>query len=1797
MNELLSKSLANYLIKKIKASSESLQIKISGSQYSADVLIKALNNVYYSSQNSKCLLKIKIASQLFKSWSDDEQKKVRDEHCDWIDETGNLTSYRNEVASSSSGEKIALLIVGYDFVDDQSSLAHFIDANLDVIYKYEMKESFKSWIGEMDKQALDLMKAVYKFSDLKTIDSFLRNIEFNDSNKVFGEIGSNLYKLGLPCYIVGKGDEAKCLKEGINIINGSFAEEKTNVNRATKAVDALEESIRKALKDNVKPKNSNAQELINIKEYYPGYDNVLEYIEDCKKLLDPDCSDSVRDKIRKTDCYSLVELVFKKKEKKESTKTKEEIVTGLPYEAILSALWTALTSQIAESNKITSVRIVPNKFFHNLDLSENDVPNTGDISFVYNSLILPLFGGISKILETDVFSLLNEDDRPFENTEFSFNFDEDYWILDNVRHTNSIPFCTFNIIVKSISDDSDEEQEEVYGFKYEYRNESPVMYTLDLINNVREDLNQFSGSLPVVYFDKYSEIFDKADEEIGLFFSSEVGKKTAFRLFDLSKLIDMDSEFRGDIDLLFSDFYSYCKAFEDGFYHAIDVASSSFRNNYMNLLDRLSVISNSDSRYSSLKSVFIKSFWIVNPPKYNENEFDVMTSNHFGSGIITLLHPAMIDMVVAQTSYLSSTFVNTFWEFIDDPSSDEKNADDMFEKVIGFAKLVNPIPCMLDGDRKVKENRGSDLLYLFGSAEKEEKTRPASILCRYDDDIPSSSIKKASQHSSLICNLLTDYYEAYMMSKYSIRISVFLASDVQPIMAGLISFFKSVNKKKNEQKKDDKKNKPCDCNYYAEIYFYTTLQNEVNTNRWISTVNDFLLEEMQKESSDFSNIHISFFCKLADDSDRYVNSLNCDSDVILIYETPECVDGTVNWSEVKKIESSNYGMKFPLALKLLPRKKSANGSDDSCRRRSLLSNRQFSMYSKYLNYLYSMQNKIDEKNDVVLEEEVDFSSWSKLFEKCIDSSERVIAIGNNIDRNLISTICKDSAIIGSGTGLCANADLNYVVASKITSEEALRERLSLKFANTFNLNANVQRVVFNNLMEASDRMTGLSLIKTLSNKSLACHDFFGYSMIRHLLKSEEDCFADVLVSLDSYMHWFKAKSNRADLLWIRAKLIDTEDAPKFSFKFSVVESKLGNDVVNNLLDHAADQADDTCIYLKERFRREEDRYDSKYWWMQLHRILASNSVIGTTYNENVIKDAFENLSYGQFEVVSFDRYVIAFETSNCYGKEEAKLFTSKKRNVPELVITPVGVEHFMSSQNSPKLSDLFEMISSINESVKSDVDEDTSVKSTSNVIKSRERNKDTLITIESEEVDTMPMAANPVNDLMDSSPSAEEEIISNDGTDVSVLDDTDSIDTVKYDLNKCDPEPDVDLELDSNILPAGVGLYANSDAKIHLGRDIFGNSCDWLFGSDYKKMENKHMLVIGGSGSGKSYAIKCILYELAKIHQHSMIIDYTGGFTNSTLREESEMVGDSSLYKYTRPQYVVKRKPLPLNPFAMYKSEEDDEDGNTESTMDVAIRVVDIINHSYHFGAVQKGALMNLVDDKLKEFGSDFNMDQFGEMLKDPEVVKQYKNLASVASKLIPLYRTNIFANDINDQSFWPSIFNSDGSEKAVSVLQFSSVPDIVAYTCVDFLLWDLFNFCKYSKSRESTPHVIVLDEFQNLCLSSGSPVRKYLQEGRKYGLNLILATQTLSNIKASDGPDAVASLFNAANLLIFKPTAPDMKYVAAMLNSKDKSHTVDEWTDILSSLTKGECISITLDDETQTFVSRKIKITSMEER
>ena len=164
-----------------------------------------------------------------------------------------------------------------------------------------------------------------------------------------------------------------------------------------------------------------------------------------------------------------------------------------------------------------------------------------------------------------------------------------------------------------------------------------------------------------------------------------------------------------------------------------------------------------------------------------------------------------------------------------------------------------------------------------------------------------------------------------------------------------------------------------------------------------------------------------------------------------------------------------------------------------------------------------------------------------------------------------------------------------------------------------------------------------------------------------------------------------------------------------------------------------------------------------------------------------------------------------------------------------------------------------------------------------------------------------------------------------------------------------------------------------------------------------------------------------------------------------------------------------------------------------------------------------------------------------------------------------------------------------------MNVLQLTRLPKHLQRIATELILWDLYDFAT-SSGRKDTPLPVVLDEIQNLDHRLDAPLGKYLTEGRKFGISLILATQTLSNLKT----DKRDRLFQASHKLFFRPAETEVKEYARILD-QSSAESAEIWISRLNRLNKGECYSLgpAVRPGTEVLENRafKIKIAAFEER
>lgn len=355
------------------------------------------------------------------------------------------------------------------------------------------------------------------------------------------------------------------------------------------------------------------------------------------------------------------------------------------------------------------------------------------------------------------------------------------------------------------------------------------------------------------------------------------------------------------------------------------------------------------------------------------------------------------------------------------------------------------------------------------------------------------------------------------------------------------------------------------------------------------------------------------------------------------------------------------------------------------------------------------------------------------------------------------------------------------------------------------------------------------------------------------------------------------------------------------------------------------------------------------------------------------------------------------------------------------------------------------------------------------------------------------------------------------------------------------------LESDSNTT-----IKSLEDVRVLIGKDNYNHSVYWEFGN--KALANRHVLITGTSGQGKTYSIQAMLYELAKNNISTVIFDYTEGFMLQQLEKPfKEYLGERI------KQHIVYSTGVPINPFQRQQIELAGQ-MIMEKESDVAARLADIFSHVYDFGDQQYSAIFEAVYNGMVGYGSGMNMELFKEELEN--IADHNKTAKSVLSKMLPFFHTVEFSLDSNFS--WGDILYADDAK--VNIIQLTMFTQEMKIIITEMMLWDAWHYTKKFGTKDK-PFVVVLDEAQNLSHAIKSPSAAILTEGRKFGWSAWFATQSLGVLKNEE----IVRLLQASLKLYFKPTNNEIVKTAKQIDATGE----EDWVSEVQKLKKGQCIVV----------------------
>ena len=312
---------------------------------------------------------------------------------------------------------------------------------------------------------------------------------------------------------------------------------------------------------------------------------------------------------------------------------------------------------------------------------------------------------------------------------------------------------------------------------------------------------------------------------------------------------------------------------------------------------------------------------------------------------------------------------------------------------------------------------------------------------------------------------------------------------------------------------------------------------------------------------------------------------------------------------------------------------------------------------------------------------------------------------------------------------------------------------------------------------------------------------------------------------------------------------------------------------------------------------------------------------------------------------------------------------------------------------------------------------------------------------------------------------------------------------------------------------------------------------------DTENTLNGSIAIVGASGCGKSVELQRIACENVLNGQTVLVISQHGTMAEDQIFEYYKEVFD----KYRTDVYATDEG-VPCSLFRPIRYC----DGKSESVEEMVGALADVLSRALKLGKRQKSvlntALMNVYDENLYQC----------EGLSSLELVlKQMdtKNSLDLLELLKPILRKNIFKDG--------ELVN-EGRLNIVHLERMDLTTQEIVMEILLSYIWRLANADQFKRQ----PICVFLDESQNIASGAKSPLALMLSEGRKMGVNIVLATQLISN----NTQNAVQQRPTQVGLMLFfKPALSQINSTARLISSKDDG----TWTRRLRTLKVGEFVAV----------------------
>ncbi len=1318
--------------------------------------------------------------------------------------------------------------------------------------------------------------------------------------------------------------------------------------------------------------------------------------------------------------------------------------------------------------------------------------------------------------------------------------------------------------------------------------------------------------LPVFHLPYYRELLLSRDEEETAYvldsaLKADVGYDSFATFLFTDKWRHADSAAPlaraiEDVDRRFREFLD--DAVANGLHAAVGGRGIPFVNAYRKAVGDYTESDPAAAGANKAAAMLLRAFLFVDERTPGDDAWK--TADFEPSALVTVLHPGLLEMLQAQWVFLFEAF---FYAATEAYRSDAENPFregrwTYYEDLAGLKYPLTGLPVRQGGAFELSSN-GTGLLFRIGSLPATDATVSTRFLTKVDDgdddgeEIAAGNLFRETSESRLLRDRLEDYSRMHPESADGLSVAVYRNEDVQPILSGIDAFLRSLPERD-----------PASGPFALRLVVFSESSDTNVVSRWLSAWQDYI-ESDDGEDAPYPGCRIAVSHRLVAPDNGGCEAFarvireEVDADVFVLYNFIRPDGNGCRFEPVGPYDRTRDSIKFPI---LEQAQVACRDPDALYHRSQIVSNRQFAVSDEHANLSRRLTGGIAQGAHFIVLSDGDFSPWRCVVDAAHEAAEWVVAIDPLVDRTLIGKPADDVTgpsreLIGFGTGVGQHGESNFTVSTQQTDLQGLATHLKDAMRREvfrYGTPEADERIAQHLLREARE-LSGLSIVRAVGPGQYV-RDFLAYALLRKMLPTDgTEHLCNRIFSIDAYRHWFDigSEENRThpDLLWLVA---DIDATGSFRLSARLIECKMAESAgMDALLDHAFDQIQNGLKVLSSIFAPRAAAGDlppdARYWYLQLHRLIANGVSDVPSDRKAAFLQAMERLADGDFSI-EWDAAIYTFIADDIADASLRRL--DRAADFPVCGRT-LNVQAYQCGY--PFIDALCRDDSPIPRAWNAEidangvpvpayapradfVDADAPEDIVADDVPEEDDAGDLSVAVADPVAQPSEAAANPAPETQQ-----DQEVATTAESPAGVQPVPAA---VVSDVGASTPSvmhaPSATAAVTTAPVVAPSPSAGSIPDRILLGTTDSGREVYWEFG--HPKLANRHLLIFGSSGQGKTYAIQTLLCELGRKRQHSLILDYTEGFKTGQLEQET-------VNSLCPEQHIVRNAPLPIDPFAAY-SQNDNGIVIQDRPVDIAKRVAAIFKSVYpDTGPIQHSILINAIKTGL---GGPAGLTLEGlKNILDGMAEGRGSNRASIAGLSQRI-------GNLADENPFESAGSSVGWEDLFAdpthlchVFQLTGLDRISRRLIVEFVLWDLYAHVR-ANGRKDKPKVLVLDEVQNLSQDADAPLSNYLAEARKFGISLIMATQSVNNAGSQEFKD---KLFLAKQILLFQPPAGSAgEYAKIICDQVGGTLGKDEWKRRLMNLSQGECYAIgpVLDPRTNQLRPasvERIRITSLPDR